>query len=36
VKRVPQKRLNHAAYPIFLRWCGVASVLGGVPFVAWG
>ena len=22
VKRVPQKRLNHAAYPIFLRWCG--------------
>jgi hypothetical protein len=24
------------AYPIFLRWCGAASVLGGVLFVAWG
>jgi hypothetical protein len=36
VKRVPRKGLNHAAYPILLRWCGVASVLGGVLFVAWG
>jgi hypothetical protein len=36
VKRVPQKRLNYMAYSIFLRWCGVAGVLGGVLFVAWG
>jgi hypothetical protein len=36
MKRVLRKRLNHAAYSIFLRWCGVAGVLGGVLFVAWG
>jgi hypothetical protein len=36
VKRASRKRLNHTAYPIFLRWYGVAGVLGGVLFVAWG
>jgi hypothetical protein len=36
VKRVPRKRLNHATYPILLRWCGFASLLGGVLFVVWG
>src|ERR671921_2194292 len=36
VKRVPRKRLNHAPYPILLRWCGFASLLGGVLFVVWG
>ena len=36
VKRIPRKRLNHFAYPVVLRWCGVASVLGGVLFVVWG
>jgi hypothetical protein len=29
VKRVPRKRL-------LLRWCGFASLLGGVLFVVWG
>src|SRR5215208_53104 len=36
VKRVPRKRLNHALYPILLRWCGFAGLLGGVLFVVWG
>src|SRR5215216_1577772 len=36
VKRVPRKRLNHAPYPILLRWCGFAGFLGGVLFVVWG
>jgi hypothetical protein len=36
VKRVPREHLNQAAYPIFLRWCGVAGVLGGLLFVVWG
>jgi hypothetical protein len=35
-KRVTRKRLSRAAYPILRRWCGVAGVLGGVLFVAWG
>jgi hypothetical protein len=36
VKRLPRKRLNHAPYPILLRWCGFAGLLGGVLFVVWG
>jgi hypothetical protein len=36
VKRVPRKRLNHAPYPISLRWCGFAGLLGGVLLVVWG
>ena len=36
VKRLPRKRLNHATYPILLRWCGFAGLLGGVLFVVWG
>jgi hypothetical protein len=36
VKRVPRKRLNYAPYPILLRWCGFAALLGGVLFVVWG
>jgi hypothetical protein len=36
VKRLARNWINHVAYPIFLRSCGVAGVLGGVLFVAWG
>jgi hypothetical protein len=36
VKQVLRKHLNHATYPILLRWCGFAGLLGGVLFVVWG
>src|ERR671916_3208420 len=36
VKRVPRKRLNHAPYPVLLRWCGFAGLWGGVLLVVWG
>jgi hypothetical protein len=36
LKPVPRNRLNHAPYPILLRWCGFAALLGGVLFVVWG
>jgi hypothetical protein len=36
VKRVPRKRLELATYPGLLQWCGVASILSGVLFAAWG
>jgi hypothetical protein len=36
VKREPRKRPDHALRPRQFTWCGVAGVLGGVLFLAWG
>jgi hypothetical protein len=36
LKRVPRIPLELAAYPSLLRWCGVAGILSGVLFAAWG